>query len=387
MTVPGARPGGPQLAARLHEVGAAASVTAAHAAATGDIGTAAVPLARVVRGDVVESVHAGHLVVLGPAGDVRLALGDPDVTVLARSSLKPLQAVGMLRAGLDLDGPHLALACASHDGTPEHLRVVRETLLGAGLDESALDNTPDVPLDPDAASAWRQEGHGPEAVAQNCSGKHAAMLATCVAHADEPGWEPARYREADHPVQVACRAAVEELTGVQAWHVTVDGCGAALFSTTLTGLARAFARIATAPAAEPGSPLARVATAMTGHPGLVGGERRDVTRAMRAVPGLVAKDGADGVYAAALPDGGALAFKIADGSARPRPAVLAAALRVAGAEAVPGVDLEALAALGDVPVLGHGEPVGAVVPAFGAATVPAVPGVPGVPAVPSEETA
>lgn len=378
MSVPGPRPGGPHLTERLTGAtgpeGAAADpvvpdelLAAARAVAAGatDVGTGAVPLARVVRGDLVESVHAGHLVVLAPDGSVRLALGDPEVTVLARSSLKPLQAVGMLRAGLDLDAPHLALACASHDGTPEHLRVVRESLLTAGLSETALGSTPDLPLDPEAAAAWRADGHGPEPVAQNCSGKHAAMLVTCVAHTGEPEWGTERYLEPEHPVQIACRAAVEELTGVPAWHVTVDGCGAPLFSTSLTGLARAFARVAVAPAREPGSPTARVAAAMTAHPDLVGGERRDVTRAMRAVPGLVAKDGADGVYAAALPDGSALAFKVVDGSARPRPAVLAAALLVAGAADVPGVDLAALDALARTAVLGHGEPVGAVVPAFG----------------------
>ncbi|VTR78013.1 hypothetical protein CHMI_02789 [Cellulomonas hominis] len=365
MSVPGIRPGGPDVAERLHGTPGAAAVVAVSGARSGDVASAAVPLARVVRGELVESVHLGHLVVLGPEGDVRLALGDPEVTVLARSSLKPLQAVGMLRAGVELDGPHLALACASHDGTPEHLRVVRETLLAAGLDESALDNTPDLPLDPDAAFAWRQDGHGPEPVAQNCSGKHAAMLATCVAHADEPGWGPDGYLDAEHPVQVACRAAIEELTGQQAWHTTVDGCGAPLFSTTLIGLARAFARIASAPVEDPGTPPALVAAAMSGHPELVGGATRDVTRAMRAVPGLVAKDGADGVYAAALRDGSAVAFKVTDGGGRPRPAVLAAALRVAGAADVPGVDVAALDALGTTPVLGHGEPVGAVVPAFG----------------------
>jgi L-asparaginase II len=379
VTVPGTRPGGPHLTGRLQGEGAPAGPDAApdaaaealdaaravaHDAVATDVASAAVPLARVVRGELVESVHTGHLVVLAPDGAVRLALGDPEVTILARSSLKPLQAVGMLRAGLDLDGPHLALACASHDGTPEHLRVVRETLLQAALSETSLANTPDLPLDPEAAFAWRQDGHGPEPVTQNCSGKHAAMLATCVAHTDEPGWEPDRYLDAEHPVQVACRAAVEELTGTPAWHVTVDGCGAPLFSTTLVGLARAFARVASAPRTEPGTPLARVADAMSQHPELVGGAARDVTRAMRAVPGLVAKDGADGVYAAALPDGSALAFKITDGSGRPRPAVLAAALRVAGAADVPGVDLAALDALGTTPVLGHGEPVGAVVPAF-----------------------
>jgi L-asparaginase II len=110
---------------------------------------------------------------------------------------------------------------------------------------------------------------------------------------------------------------------------------------------------------------------MAEHPGLVGGPARDVTRAMRAVPGLVAKDGADGVYAAALPDGSALAFKVTDGGARPRPAVLAAALLLAGAADSPGADLASLAALGEVAVLGHGEPVGAVVPAFGPGDVAA----------------
>jgi L-asparaginase II len=392
VSVPGPRPGGPHLAGRLQAADATGllgaadaadateladaadqadgsvtdpAVVAAHAAATTDVAADAVPLARVVRGEVVESVHLGHLVVLAPDGSVRLALGDPEVTVLARSALKPLQAVGMLRAGLDLDGAHLALACASHDGTDEHLRVVRETLLTAGLSETALAGTPDLPLDPEAAFARRVAGHGPEPVTQNCSGKHAAMLATCVAHSGEPGWDAHRYLEPEHPVQVACRAAVEELTGTPVWHVTVDGCGAPLFSTTLGGLARAFGRVAAAPAAEPGSPLARVAAAMTAHPALVGGDARDVTRAMRAVPGLVAKDGADGVYAAGLPDGSALAFKVVDGGDRPRPAVLAAALRVAGATAVAGADAAALDALGTTPVLGHGEPVGAVVPAPG----------------------
>lgn len=373
MTVPGTRPGGPQLAQRLTDPtsapGSSGAAVAARASAVArgagpDVGAAAVPLARVVRGDLVESVHSGHLVVLGPDGAVRLALGDPGVTVLARSSLKPLQAVGMLRAGLQVDAEGLALACASHDGTPEHLRVVRATLTAAGLTDDDLGNTPDMPLDPEAAYEWRVAGHGPEPVAQNCSGKHAAMLATCVAHADDPAWDRARYRDPGHPLQQALRAAVEDLTGDTVAHTTVDGCGAPLFATSLAGLARAFGRLASAPVRAAGTTEARVAAAMTGHPGLVGGSARDVTAAMRAVPGLVAKDGADGVYAAGLPDGSALAFKVVDGGARPRPAVLAAALLVAGAGSVPGVDARALEALAWTPVLGHGEPVGAVVPAF-----------------------
>ena len=343
--------------------------------ASSDIGTRAVPLARVVRGDLVESVHSGHLVIVGPArpdgstagtgtdgtdGAVEHAFGDPDVTIWARSSLKPLQAVAMLRHGLALDGPELAIACSSHNAEPAHLTRVLAVLSGAGLSEDALQNTPDLPLDPAAALAWQVSGHAASALTQNCSGKHAAMLATCVAN----GWDPSTYLEAGHALQVAIRRTLEDLTGAPVTHATVDGCGAPLFSTTLVGLARAFGAIAAAPRTDPGSPQARVASAMTAHPWLVAGTGREATHAMLAVPGLVAKDGADGVYAAGLPDGRGIAFKIADGGARPRPAVLVAALLLAGI--APSADLATLRAIGDTPVLGHGEPVGKVVPVVGA---------------------
>lgn len=318
-----------------------------------DVATAAVPLADVVRGDLVESVHLGHVVVLAPDGSVRLALGDPDVVVWPRSSLKPVQAVAMLRAGLDVDGEELALACASHSGEPGHLDVVRRVLAGAGLDEAALQNTPDWPLSADAAWQRRADGHAPASLTQNCSGKHAAMLATCRA----AGWDVAGYRDPAHPLQRAVVATTAELTGAPVDHVTVDGCGAPLLSTTLAGLARAFGAIASA--GDPASPLARVARAMTTHPWHVGGTGRDVTAVMQVVPGLVAKDGADGVYAAGLPDGGAVALKVLDGSSRPRAAVLTAALVVAG------VDPALVAAVGATPVLGHGQPVGEVRATFG----------------------
>ena len=332
-------------------------------AGTGAAGAPAALLAQVVRGGLVESEHLGHLVVLDPAGAVRLAVGDPDRVVYARSSLKPLQAVAMLRSGLDLRGAQLALAAASHNAEPGHLEEVRAILAGAGLDESALQNTPTLPLDPAAALDWQRAGRGPEPVAQNCSGKHAAMLATCVA----AGWDTTTYRELDHPLQRAVRRTLAELTGGPAGDPTVDGCGAPLFSTSLSGLARAFATIARAPHTAPGTPEARVAAAMSAHPWHVAGTGRDATDVMRAAPGLVAKDGAEGVYAAALPDGSALAFKVADGSARPRPAILRAALRVAGADQLAGVDVDALDRAGRVDVLGHGRPVGAVVAAFGGA--------------------
>lgn len=317
----------------------------------------AAPLAVVVRGGRVESVHLGHLVVLGPDGAVRLAIGDPEVTLWPRSSLKPVQAVAMVRSGLDLDDVGLALACASHSGTPEHLAVVRAVLAGAGLSEADLRNTPDLPLDADAAFAWRSAGGTASSVTQNCSGKHAAMLATCVA----AGWEPAGYLDPGHPLQRAIRAVVAELTAAPVPDVTVDGCGAPLLATHLLGLARAFGRIA---AAGSSGPEARVARAMRSHPWLVGGPGRDVSRFMAAVPGLVAKDGAEGVYAAGLPDGSAVAFKVADGSARPRAAILAAALEVALGGVADGV-VRAVRDVGETPVLGHGRPVGRVVPLVG----------------------
>jgi L-asparaginase II len=314
---------------------------------TAEIATGAVPIAEVVRGGVVESVHFGHVVALAAGGEVVGALGDPDVEVFARSSLKPVQAVAMLRCGLDLDGELLALACASHSGEDFHREGALRILAGAGLDESALQNTPDYPLDDASATAMRCTGTPKTSLAQNCSGKHAAMLATCVAN----GWDTATYRDAEHPLQLAIRSVVEELTGSPTRFTTVDGCGAPLFSGSLTGLARAFARIASAPE---GTAEHRVTQAIRANARWLGGTGRDVTDLIDGVGGVIAKDGAEGVYAAALTDGRAVALKVLDGSQRSRPVVMAAALRAIGVEA------DVLDAVGDVPVLGHGERVGAV---------------------------
>ncbi|MFF3490503.1 asparaginase [Streptomyces sp. NPDC002795] len=309
-------------------------------------------LAEVWRGDFLESVHHGSVVVLDAAGAAVLAAGPVDSPMYPRSSNKPLQAVGMLRAGLDLDGELLALACASHSGEDFHLDGVRRILAGAGLTEDALRCTEALPIGAESQPAHLAAGLGPSRITMNCSGKHAAMLATCVA----AGWSLDDYLDPGHPLQTALREALEDLAGEKSTAVGVDGCGAPLFALTLTGLARAFARIA---AAAEGTPEKRVATAMNTHPAYVGGTGRDVTDLMRALPGVVAKDGAEGVYALARPDGSAVALKIADGAQRPRPVVMTAALRHLGVD----VDTDPrLAALTEAPVLGHGEPVGAVRP-------------------------
>ena len=306
-------------------------------------------LAEVVRSGFVEGGHRGSLVALAADGSRVLDLGEPDAPVFPRSSNKPLQAVGLLERGLDLDGELLALAAASHSGESFHLDGVRRLLASAGLDESDLQTPPDLPVDEVEKLAYVAAGGTASRLAMNCSGKHAAMLATCVAN----GWPTDTYLDPAHPLQQSLRATVERLAGETSVAVGVDGCGAPLFALTLTGLARAFAAVATAPA---GTPEHRVATAIRRHPAWLGGTRRDVTALVAGVPGLVAKDGAEGVYAAALPDGRAVALKIDDGGQRARPPVMTAALRALGVEAAVLDDQETAA------LLGGGVPVGAVRP-------------------------
>ncbi len=309
--------------------------------------TEPVRVAEVVRSGFVESVHHGSVVVLASDGSVQLAVGDLASPIFPRSSNKPIQAAAMVRAGLPLDGELLALASASHSGEAFHLDGVRRILRSAGLDLDALQNTPDLPLDDAERTAWLAAGKPKAALAQNCSGKHSAMLATCVA----AGWDVATYRDPEHPLQQLMNSTLAELAGEPVAATGVDGCGAPVMAVSLTGLARAFAAIATAPA---GSAEARVAGAIRANPAWVGGTGRDVTAFIAGVPGLVAKDGAEAVYAAALPDGRAVALKIADGGNRAAQVVLAAALRAAGVQAA------VLDELAETPVLGHGQPVGAV---------------------------
>jgi L-asparaginase II len=299
------------------------------------------PVAVTTRSGFTEGVHFGAVVGLG-GDDVIFSAGDPTVEIFPRSANKPLQADAMLLLGWSPKPEQLALACASHAGTPAHLDVVRSTLSAAGLTEADLANTPSLPLDPEAAHDVLRAGHGPTALLQNCSGKHAAMLATCVIN----GWDTAGYLAPDHPLQQAITARFAELTGqtVADVYVGVDGCGAPTHAAPLSGLARSYARLA---AAE--GPVYR---AITAHPELVDGAGRFVTRLMQAIPGLMAKPGAEGVFAGAFPDGRAVAVKVADGAFRAAWAVAVAALARLGAD----FDVAAF----DEPILGHGTPVGSV---------------------------
>jgi len=307
-----------------------------------------VPIAITQRSGFDESVHFGAVVALSRDGHVAYAAGDPDVSIYPRSSNKPMQAVAMVRAGLSLAPELLALVCASHDGTPAHIDGVRRILSGAGLTDDALANTADLPLDPVSAAAALRRGDHRRPLYMNCSGKHSGMLATCVCN----GWShDESYLAPEHPLQLRITETIAELAGQDVEHIGVDGCGAPAHVITLAGLARCFRSIAIGAAGEAGH---AVHTAMTAHPEMVGGDRRDVTTFMRRIPGLMAKDGADGVFAAALPDGRAVALKVADGANRARSATMIAALdRV-------GVDVADVAPLVEEQLLGGGRPVGVV---------------------------
>ena len=301
----------------------------------------------VTRNGFVESHHRGHLVLLAASGTVAVAAGAPELPVFPRSSLKPLQAITMVERGYAGRDASLALAAASHDGEAVHVAAVRSILAAAGLDESALQCPPDLPSGREAMLAHVRAGGGPERICHNCSGKHAAMLATCVAN----DWDVSTYRDPAHPLQVAIRASIAAASGETILASAVDGCGAPTHAISLVGLARAFAAIATA---ADGTPAALVGAAIRAHPRLIGGTGRAVTELTADVKGLLCKDGAEGVWGAALSDGRAFAVKVDDGGERALPPLLAAALRYWG------IDSDAVRRCSSLAMLGGGEPVGAI---------------------------
>ncbi len=313
-------------------------------------------VAEIVRSGFVEGHHYGSIVALAADGSVDWSVGEVEAPMLPRSSNKPIQALAMVELGLDLPPDLLALACASHSGEPFHVEGVRRTLASAGLDESALQTPPDYPLDDDAREALIREGGSRSSILMNCSGKHAAMLATCVLR----GWDTATYLDPGHPLQVAIIETFARVTGEPVTTVAIDGCGAPLLATSLTGLARAFSSLARAT----DGPERAVADATREHPEYVSGTTRDELELHRAIPGLIGKAGAESCYAVALPDGRAWALKTDDGAPRVRPVLMAEALRRSGVLTEQGVDAAAVEATGKLELLGGGIPVGEIRAAF-----------------------
>lgn len=315
-------------------------------------------LAVVERCGFIESRHFGALAAVGADGTLAWALGPESLEILPRSSIKPWQALACRRGGLRLGDQATAISAGSHTGQAEHVALVRQILADAGLDESALQCPPDWPEDAPTRERMIARGERPEPVRMNCSGKHAAMLATCVHN----GWDVSGYLAADHPLQLLIRETIEDASGEPVHTVAVDGCGAPLFGMTLLGLARAAHRLVTAPE---GTKARAVADAMRAEPFFVGGTGHANTQVMRLVPGMLCKGGAEGVIVAAATTGEAVAAKVIDGS--PRATTL---LALAGLERL-GVDTSGAASLTEVAVLGGGAPVGRI--ALGSAWNPSAP--------------
>jgi L-asparaginase II len=278
------------------------------------------------RGAILESVHEVHGVAVR-GGEVVAAAGDASLMASLRSAAKPFQALPLARAYEGLDDELLAIAAASHFGTPRHVEVVRRLLAATGGQESEL-------------QCGLQEGRPAEAVYDNCSGKHAGMLAVCRAN----GWPVETYRSPEHPLQRLLRDEIASAAEVEPEEVATgtDGCGVVAFGIPLERAARAFSRLEELD----GGP--RVAAAMRAYPELIAGEGATDTGLMRSQAGALAKGGADGLLCVLTAEGTGIALKVADGNGR----ALRPALAVFGAR----VGL-ALPGFAEVPVPNrHGEP-------------------------------
>ncbi|MEN9061323.1 asparaginase [Ponticoccus litoralis] len=287
------------------------------------------PMVEIHRGGFVESRHSGHAVVCDSGGTIVEAWGDPDAVILPRSAAKMLQALPLVASGAaraaGLGPRQLALACASHQGAPLHVAEVGTWLERLGLRAEDLRCGPEPSRDKTLRFEMIRTGQRPGRIHNNCSGKHTGFL-TLARHL---GTGP-DYVAPEHPVQRACRAHFEDMTGAPSPGFGIDGCSAPNFATTVAGLARAMARMAGAAgragAAEQAS--AALVEAMIAHPDLVAGEGRACTLLMRAASEPVAiKTGAEGVFVAILPQRGlGLALKIADGATRASECAVAALL-------------------------------------------------------------
>jgi L-asparaginase II len=258
---------------------------------------------------------------------VVFSAGDVDRPVLPRSANKPVQATAFLAAGwAPRSAEELAIGAGSHNGEDGHRDLVAGMLAAAGLGPDDLGCPPALPQHEATKAGWLASGRTPERLAMNCSGKHAAMLAACVAS----GWPTKGYLEQGHPLQQAIEARLAETAEEPVSAVVVDGCGAPQHALTLTGLARGVLSLVEAPE---GSRERSVADAMRAHPWFVAGTGREDTDLMTAVPGLLVKGGADGVHVAAVPGAGAVALKLDDGGDRGRTPALCAGLRWLGVPA------------------------------------------------------
>ena len=335
-------------------------------------------LVEVRRGSITESWHRGHVIAIEPDGNVVAHLGAPQTTVtFLRSSAKPFQALPLLTSGaadrFDFTDREIAIACASHNGEPIHTALVTSMLEKIGLGPEALRCGVHEPYGAEAARVLRERGEAPNVLHNNCSGKHAGMLALAL-HLGAP---IETYNRAENPVQLAVGKAVAQFTGVpvEDMAVAVDGCAVPVFGMTIKTMALAYARLVSPPLSFDNATrraCERIVHVMSSYPELIGGtsDRLD-TEIMRAAPGrLISKVGAEGVYTAGIkpceewPRGLGVALKIEDGDdRRARPTVVVESLRQLGV--LKDESLEAVARYAFFPVLNRpGDVVGEIVAKF-----------------------
>jgi L-asparaginase II len=286
-------------------------------------------LVEVTRGQLVESRHRGSVSVVDADGAIVLSIGDVDRRVFPRSAVKALQALPLLERGIadkyNLTDEELALACASHSGEPEHVRVAETMLAKAGRDVGCLECGTHWPMGEAASRALAAGGKTPNALHNNCSGKHAGFI--CLACGT--GNDPKGYVGADHPVQRMVREALEDVTG--ACHsmekAGIDGCSIPTYAIRLPSLAFGFAKFGTGVGLSGAAKAAaeRIRKAVAAHPFMVAGTGRFDTRLMEILrERAFVKVGAEGVYCATFPElGYGIALKVDDGHARAAEAMMA----------------------------------------------------------------
>jgi L-asparaginase II len=295
-------------------------------------------LAQVIRGETVESIHRGHLIVVDGEGQTLYSLGNPETVTFWRSSAKAFQAIPFLTSGAaDAFGyteKEIALACGSHSGEKIHVETAAKMLERIGLSEADLMCGTHLPFDEKRAAEMLKSGEEPTQLHNNCSGKHAAMLAyTKHANADI-----ATYEQLEHPLQQAILERVAEFTDIPAAAIKIgiDGCAAPNFAVPISAMAKAFARLVSPPPnfdEATKNACQRIVAAMINYPEMIGGTNRLDTMLMRAAPGkLISKIGAEGVFSAGVlpcekyPNGLGIAFKIEDGDDKRARAVVSVEL-------------------------------------------------------------
>jgi L-asparaginase II len=302
------------------------------------------PLVEVKRGSLTESRHRGHIVVVDPDGNIIASLGAPENVTYLRSSAKPFQAIPLLTSGaadrFGFTDREVALACGSHNGEPIHTELAAAMLKKIGLGIEALRCGAHEPYGAEAALELRMRGEQPNALHNNCSGKHVGMLAVALHF----GASIDNYESPENPVQKAIVDVVSQFSGVAVTDMAIgiDGCAAPVFGITMKAMALAYARLVAPPASfdkKIRDACERIVRVMSAYPELIGGtSQRLDTEIMRAAPRrLVSKVGAEGVYTEGIkpseewPHGFGIALKIEDGDdKRARPTVVVESLRQLG---------------------------------------------------------